>query len=59
MCVTLMWLNAMDTVVNLMYSLMVENLTLAGFYWTLASAAVLAMVHTLCFIRETKKCNIG
>ncbi|XP_050708881.1 facilitated trehalose transporter Tret1-like [Eriocheir sinensis] len=57
LCLT--WMSACSVVMLQLYSVLVDALTITGLYWFFALAAAAALVHTLCFIRETNKCNIG
>ena len=42
-----------------LYSTMVQSLAMHGLYWTYALFAAAGVVHTLFFIRETSRHDIG
>ncbi|XP_050701842.1 solute carrier family 2, facilitated glucose transporter member 6-like [Eriocheir sinensis] len=57
LCLT--WVAVVSTIMLQLYSVLLDSLTIAGIYWFFALSTVAAMVHTLCCIRETSKCDIG
>ncbi|KAG0715160.1 hypothetical protein GWK47_012602 [Chionoecetes opilio] len=59
MCMCLLFAGVTSMASIQLYSTLVDNITLPGLFWTYALFATGGMLHTLFFIRETSRQNIG